>query len=166
MKELLFINLFVLITCYNITIHQEDVNIDKTLYTCFKPYRNPYQKQDNISDLKGRWKLEKIVRSWTTNIPGKADYYLNITDTLIWYNMEINTCTVYDFKITDSTIEYKAAYCTQKCCDERIDNLGYFLKYNGKYKIKDSLLTIENEKGTSYLIRQKNEAELLRLKNK
>ncbi len=155
MNRLLFINLQILITCYNITFHQKEVYIDKTLFSSSKSTQKPYQKQDNISNLKGSWKLEKIVRSWTTNIPGKTEYYLNITDTLIWYNMEINTCTVYDFKITDSTIEYKGAPCTKICCDDRIDNLGDFLNYSGKYKIKDSLLTIENEKWTSYLIRQK-----------
>jgi len=108
-------------------------------------------EQVPLTDLIGKWKLEKIETNNGTIIPRKIDYFLNISEKAIGYNLEINNCSADSFFIDNKNIILNRIMCTLICCDGNYDTISNYINYSGTYKIHDSLLEITNDKGKLFL---------------
>jgi hypothetical protein len=104
-------------------------------------------------EIYGKWKLQKIEIDEKIIYPKEREYFLKITSGRIKYNLEINTCGTEEVTITPTAILYSYTACTKICCDGS-DPITNHIKYSGFYEVKDALLTIENDKGKMFLIKQ------------
>jgi len=109
--------------------------------------------QSLLTDLIGKWELEKIETAKGTILPKHKDYFLTISKDLIKYNLDVNNCYSNSFTIDDEkiTLDKGSVACTKICCDGRYDTIIYFLNYGGTFKLQDSILIITNAKGKLFL---------------
>ncbi len=108
-------------------------------------------KQDPINDLIGKWQLVK-VESQGKAIPFlKKEYFLNISQTTIKYNLDVNQCWSDSFFVDKKNIILYKKVCTEICCDGRFDSISKYLNYTGTYKLQDTALTITNNKVALFL---------------
>ena len=105
--------------------------------------------KEPITELFGKWKLEKIESHGKTITPEKTSYFLNISEKSIKYNTPINTCWSDSFFVDKKSIELYDTRCTEIA--EQIDSINKNLNYSGTYELKDSNLIIVSSKGTLYL---------------
>lgn len=110
-------------------------------------------KSQEKSDLNiyGNWVLEKIEIKDSVLIPTKVVYKLNITEEIIYYNLDVNSCQTRKFSITDSLINWNRGGCTKMCCDGMRDKMSLHLNYNGAYQIINNILIITTIDSKLYL---------------
>ncbi|HET6243853.1 MAG: hypothetical protein H0V01_10410 [Bacteroidetes bacterium] len=115
--------------------------------------KNQIEEAKNTSptNLIGKWKVIKVESQEETIYPQKRNYYLSLSENSINYNLEVNNCGTEDFVINSDEILLGDVYCTEICCDGRHDEISNYLIYSGKYELKDSTLTIFNNKGIIFL---------------
>jgi hypothetical protein len=111
------------------------------------------QAEKPVSNLNGKWKLEKVKRIEEVLIPEKRAYHITFSDDLISYNLEVNQCQVRNFTITDSLISLGSSACTKVCCDGRNEPISNYINYNGSYTILDTTLIITNKESIFYFTR-------------
>jgi hypothetical protein len=96
-----------------------------------------------LSPILGKWKLHHI-RTDAKNITPKGDYYLEITESKVTFNKDVNTCQTDKFKLDANSISISNE-CTKKCCDGKVEGWAKDLHYSGKYRFEEKYLVIENE---------------------
>lgn len=112
--------------------------------------------QDPLSDLIGKWKLQKVETYYGTMLPKHRDYFLTISKTTIEYNLDVNRCYSDSFLIDNKNITLNKwrTICTMICCDGMFDTISNYLHYSGAFELHDSLLIITNDKEKLYLIKE------------
>jgi hypothetical protein len=101
------------------------------------------QAQSLNEDILGEWRLEFVETMNGMETPG-MDYVLNIRETSIEYNTDVNQCSAPLTTLDEMLIEYNRAACTKVCCNGTRDPLGGKLNYSGTYVLEDDLLRITN----------------------
>ena len=92
--------------------------------------------------LIGTWKLTKL-RVDDSLIPiDTCKYFLKVSPKSIRYNLEVNICTLVDWKVRAGKISADHVPCTRMCCDDRYGSNYKFLDYMGTYHINKDVLTI------------------------
>ena len=110
------------------------------------------ENQENSDpNIYGHWKLEKIERNNTLLTPTNRSYKLNITKSIIFYNLEVNSCQTREFSITDSLINWKPGACTKICCDGKNEAISNYINYKGSYQIIDDTLIITSKDSRLFL---------------
>lgn len=109
-----------------------------------------FTAQSQSHPLDGKWKLVAIqTDTGNRSIPETDRLFLNISKAEINYNLDINSCST-QFQWSETEISYTNVACSEVCCDPKY---GHLIDYSGNYHIVDSLLTIENSRGTFRLYR-------------
>lgn len=93
--------------------------------------------------LISKWKLVQVETPHEVLIP-KADFFLDILEDKITFNLDMNSCFA-DIALRNDSIIYDLAGCTKMCCDGQLDTIGSFLNYSGKYSFEKGKLLIQNE---------------------
>ncbi len=104
--------------------------------------------------IQGKWKVQKVNTETETFIPEKRQYFLQISEKQIGYNLEVNSCFSDSFYIDQNQIRLYSSACTEICCDGGDDKISNYLNYSGNYILKDSVLTIRNKEAIIVLIKQ------------
>ena len=107
--------------------------------------------QNPITQIQGKWKLEKIETTHEIIIPNKVEYYLSFQGDNVSYNLDVNRCGPKKCVIENNKISFINLGCTEICCDGRVDSISKYLNYNGSYELTDSTLTIKNDTGKFFL---------------
>jgi len=111
----------------------------------------PGFSQINKSQLKGTWKLDSVVTSSGVAMRGNVDYYLTFNDSTISFNKAVNTCTA-KYRLTPAdSLKITGTGCTKICCDEEQDFLSIYITYDGRLKMKNGNLIVNNQNGAIYL---------------
>lgn len=84
-------------------------------------------QQDPLSQLIGKWKLMKVETEDNTIFPTKKEFYLEISEENIGYNLDINTCGTSEFTIDTTHIKLGFPECTEVCCDGTIDSIANYI---------------------------------------
>jgi len=108
---------------------------------------------DIPAELNGKWKLVKVEINAELIFPEKVNYYLTISDNKVEYNLEKNHCWA-NILVDNKNIFMNVMACTEICCDGRYDTISNYINYNGEFHLKDSILSIVNNKGTLFLKKQ------------
>lgn len=100
-----------------------------------------------------KWQLVKIEVDQQTLTPEKVSYFLNITETSISYNLEVNNCWAGAFSLNENQLNIEGVACTKVCCDGRSDSISNYINYRGNYELQENELIIASSKSTLYLRR-------------
>ncbi|MDG1477011.1 MAG: hypothetical protein P8Q14_07690 [Vicingaceae bacterium] len=113
-------------------------------------------KSQKDSTLFGDWVLTKLEINSTILTPDSGKYKVKITDKEFGYVLDINWCSVRDWKTIKNEIVADPSFpCTKICCDDEKSIFYENLNYTGKYHFlnNNTVLIIENTRGIFYLKR-------------
>ena len=100
------------------------------------------EKEDIDIDLKSNnWVVVKIKKQGESSYSFAKDSYILkfINDSILDFNLDVNSCSVKYNIISNGNIEWKKGYCTEICCDsdfamDSVQLIPKMTKYYGKGK--------------------------------
>jgi len=130
------------------------IDLIKLLLLAVASVSGEYLQAQIDTTLIGNWALIKHSQSGVDTTLKVGSFFLQFDSERISYNLPVNRCYGYKWRVKEDTIIINPEGCTEVCCDNRYGNIYKRINYNGKYLISGNELEIRNSNGIFYFKRK------------